>query len=168
MKIDVQDLLRYHCPRFEELPEIELYIDQVICVLQKNLAIFSKNKEIPVITPSMINNYVKQDVLEPPKKKRYDKEHIAYLFVVCILKKSMSILEIKDSINIMRKNYSVEDGYNLFCDELEKALRYTFDPENNALEDFTRTDSREIATLRAIVLTFANSVLVDRLIMLRK
>lgn len=167
MNLDAQDLLNYHCPRFNELPEIELYIDQVICILQKNLEIFSKNKDIPVITPSMINNYVKQEVLEPPRKKKYDKEHIAYLFVICILKKSMSILEIKDSINVMRKNYSVEDGFNLFCEELEKALRYTFNPESKSLENFTKTDTREVATLRAMVLAFSNSVLVDRLIMLR-
>lgn len=167
MKIEAEDILKYHCPRYNELPEIELYIDQVICILQKNLSIFFKNKDLPVITPSMINNYVKQEVLEPPTKKKYDREHIAYLFVICILKKSMSILEIKESINIMRKLYSVEEGYNIFCDELEKALRSTFDPERNSIENFTKTDIREIATLRAIALTFANSVLVDRLIMLR-
>ena len=74
MKVEAKDLLDYHFPRFDELPEIELYIDQVICVVQKNLSIFSKNKETPVITPSMINNYVKQEVLEPPKKKKYNKE----------------------------------------------------------------------------------------------
>ena len=168
MKVEAKDLLDYHFPRFDELPEIELYIDQVICVVQKNLSIFSKNKETPVITPSMINNYVKQEVLEPPKKKKYNKEHLAYLFVICILKKSMSILEIKESINIMRKSYSVEEEYNLFCDEIEKALMHTFKPENNIIiEDYMQTESRKVATVRAMAMTFANSVLVDRLIMMR-
>ena len=167
MKIEAEDVLNYHCPRFNELPEIELYIDQVICVLQKYLAIFSKNKDIPVITPSMINNYVKQDVIKPPIKKRYDREHIAYLFVICVLKKSMSISEIRESIDIMVKKYSVEDAYNLFCVELEKALKYTFKPDENNIEDFTNSESREVATLRAMVLTFSYSVLVDRLILLR-
>lgn len=168
MKIDAEDLLNYHCPRFKELPEIELYIDQVICILQKYLSIFLKDKEVQVITPSMINNYVKQEVLQPPVKKKYDREHIAYLFVICILKKSMSISEIKDSINIMRKIYSVEDGYNLFCDELEKAIKATFNPTKRQTENFTETDLREVATMRAMVMTFANSVLVDRLIMMRE
>ena len=103
MKIEAEDLLNYHLPRFNELPEIELYIDQVICVLQKNLAIFAKNEDTPTITPSMINNYVKQDVMKAPVKKKYDRKHIAYLFVICILKRSMSILEIKESIEIMEK-----------------------------------------------------------------
>ena len=47
----------------------------------------------PVITPNMINNYVKQEVLKPPVKKKYNKTHLAYLFVICILKRLMSISE---------------------------------------------------------------------------
>ena len=42
MKVEAEELINYHCPRWNELPEIELYIDQVICVLQSNLSIFSK------------------------------------------------------------------------------------------------------------------------------
>ena len=167
MKIEAENLLNYHLPRFNELPEIELYIDQVICVLQKNLSIFAKNEDTPAITSSMINNYVKQDVMKAPVKKKYDRSHIAHLLVIYILKRSMSISEIKESIEIMEKKYSIEEAYNMFCEELEKALKYTFDPENNEIEDFTSTDSREIATLRAMVLTFSYSVLVDRLILLR-
>ena len=85
MKVEAEELINYHCPRWNELPEIELYIDQVICVLQSNLSIFSKEENSPVITPNMINNYVKQEVLKPPVKKKYNKTHLAYLFVICIL-----------------------------------------------------------------------------------
>ena len=76
MKIEAQNLINYHCPRWNELPEIELYIDQVICVLQNNLAIFLKEENTPVITPNMINNYVKQEVLMPPIKKKYSNDPI--------------------------------------------------------------------------------------------
>lgn len=50
MKLEANDLLNYHCPRWNELPEIELYADQVICILQTNLAIFNKDDENPIIT----------------------------------------------------------------------------------------------------------------------
>ena len=113
MKVEAEELINYHCPRWNELPEIELYIDQVICVLQSNLSIFSKEENSPVITPNMINNYVKQEVLKPPVKKKYNKTHLAYLFVICILKRLMSISEINESIRSMQKTYSVEDGYRL-------------------------------------------------------
>ena len=104
MKIEVEDLLNYHCPRWNELPEIELYIDQVTYFLQKNLSVFTKDKENPIITSSMINNYVKQNILEPPIKKKYNRQHLSYLFVICILKRLMSISEIGDSIVTMKKN----------------------------------------------------------------
>ena len=156
MKVEAEELINYHCPRWNELPEIELYIDQVICVLQSNLSIFSKEENSPVITPNMINNYVKQEVLKPPVKKKYNKTHLAYLFVICILKRSM------------QKTYSVEDGYNVFCEELEKALKNAFNPEIETPPMFTESDTREYATLKAIVAAFADCILVDRLILLRK
>ena len=46
MKIEVEDLLNYHCPRWNELPEIELYIDQVTYFLQKNLSVFTKSASL--------------------------------------------------------------------------------------------------------------------------
>lgn len=166
MKIEAEDLINYHCPRWNELPEIDLYIDQVVCILQNNLSIFLKDKEVPIITPSMINNYVKLGVLQAPTKKKYNKMHLAYLFVICILKKIMSISEIGESINIMRRTCEPEEAYNMFCKELENAIQQAFRPEEKLT--FEETDTREIATLKAITAAFANCVLVDRLILMRK
>lgn len=167
MNILANDLLKYHCPHWNEFPEIDLYIDQVVCLLQKNLSLFVKDKSNPIITASMINNYVKQGILKSPIKKKYNKDHLARLFVICIFKRLMSISEIGESIKLMEKLYSVEDGYNIFCDELELAIKATFDPENHKSVTFFETDIREIATLRAIVSAFADSILVDRLILMR-
>lgn len=168
MNIEAKDLINYHCPRWNELPEIDLYIDQVVSLLQRNLTIFNKDKEGLVITSSMINNYVKKDILKSPIKKKYNREHLAKLFVICICKRLMSISEIGDSISVMEKAYSVEEGYDIFGEELEKALKCTFDPKNNKNEKFFETKTREIATLKAITAAFSESVLVDRLILMRK
>ena len=167
MKIEAQDLVKYHCPRWEELPEIDLYVDQVVSILQKNLVIFSKDVDNPVITSSMINNYVKKDILNSPIKKKYNREHLAKLFVICICKKLMSISEIGESIKNMEKIYSVEEGYNIFCDELEKSIKHAFDYENKKVDLPLEEKTRELATLKAITTAFANTVLVDRLILMR-
>ena len=167
MKIDAEDLINYHCPRWNELPEIELYIDQVVCILQNNLSIFSKNSDTPIITASMINNYVKQEVIKPPIKKKYNREHLSLLFVICILKRLMSISEIGESIQSMLKVYSIQDGYNLFCEELENAIKGAFSDNINSVSTILETESREEAVLKAIVSAFANCILVDRLILLR-
>ena len=168
MQVPADDLLKYHCPRWHELPEIELYVDQVVTMLQTNLITLMKDKDVPVVTASMINNYVKQGVLEAPVKKKYNKRHLAYLFVICMFKRMMSISEIGESINIIQKVYSPEDAYNLFCDEIEKALKTNLTPEGKTENILEKTDVRELATLRAMANAFASSVLVDRLILLRK
>jgi len=168
MQVLADDLLKYHCPRWNELPEIELYVDQVVTMLQNNLITLMKDKEVPVVTASMINNYVKQGVLEAPVKKKYNKKHLAYLFVICMFKRMMSISEIGESISIIQKIYSPEDAYNLFCNEIEKALKTNLTPEGKTENILAETDVRELATLRAMANAFASSVLVDRLILLRK
>jgi len=168
MQVPADDLLKYHCPRWHELPEIELYVDQVVTMLQTNLITLMKDKDVPVVTASMINNYVKQGVLEAPVKKKYNKRHLAYLFVICMFKRMMSISEIGESIKIIQKVYSPEDAYNLFCDEIEKALKTNLTPEGKPENILEKTDVRELATLRAMANAFASTVLVDRLILLRK
>lgn len=168
MKLDATDLINYHCPRWNELPEIELYADQVICILQTNLAIFSTDIETPIITQSMINNYVKKGFLMRPTKKKYNRTHLAYLFVICILKRLMNISEISDSIQVMQKIYTVENGYNFFCEELENAIKNVFSMNETNSKKFIESATREDITLRAMVSAFANCVLVDKLILLRK
>ena len=168
MKVEAEDLMQYHCPRGNELPQIDLYIDQVICVLQDNLSIFSKDKNVPIITASMINNYVKQEVIDAPVKKKYNRLQLSHLFVICILKRLMSISEIGDSIKTMKKIISVEDGYNMFCDELEIAIKKAFNPEIEIESKYANDNTREYAVLKAMVTAFANCILVDRLILLRK
>lgn len=168
MNILADDLINYHCPRYNELPEIDLYIDQVVTILQNNLSIFCKDPENPIITPSMINNYVKNGLLSSPIKKKYNKDHLAHLFVICILKKLLSISDIGESLRLMKKLYSVEDGYNIFCDELEYSLKSTFVKDYKVKDDILDSDIREIATLKAITSAFSNCILVDRLISMRE
>ena len=54
-----EDIINFHCPRWNELPDIELYMDQVVSIIEKNFSCFvgDKNK---IVTSTMINNYVKQ------------------------------------------------------------------------------------------------------------
>ena len=167
MKINPNDIINYHCPRWNELPEIDLYIDQVICVLEKNLSIFKEN-DAPIITPSMINNYVKQHILKPPVKKKYNRSHLSYLFVICVFKRLMSLSQIRGSITMTRRLFSVEDGYNMFCNELENALRHAFLPETYPPITIKADDVQEVAALKAIVTSFANIILADRIISFRE
>ena len=78
----IEKIIKHHLPRWNELPEIDLYLDQVVNYLEKYLGILSSNDDDKIITKTMINNYVKQGIMPAPEKKKYGKTHIAYLMVI--------------------------------------------------------------------------------------
>ena len=126
MEEQIEAILKFHMPRWNELPDIDLYLDQVVNYLEKYLGILSSNDDDKIITKTMINNYVKQGIMPAPEKKKYGKTHIAYLLVICILKQVYSISDIKKLIALTIKNYEVGKAYNRFCANLEISIKNVF------------------------------------------
>ena len=116
-----EQMLSYRIPRWNELPEIELYMVQVIALMEKYLGVFY-DEENKTITPSIINNYVKLGLVPPPVKKRYSKIHLAYLLIICILKQVMPINAVMRIIECQTQKYPIEDVYDHFCEEQERSL----------------------------------------------
>lgn len=118
----------YKLPQWKDLPEIDLYMDQVIALMEKYLSnlIFDEDSS-KLITPSMINNYVKLEILPPPIKKKYSREHIAYLLIICSLKQVMPISRIKEIINLKLGKMTIEellDAYSeLYTSTFKTILR---------------------------------------------
>lgn len=110
----------YHLPTWDELPEIEFYMDQVIEYINGYMRVFEDNGNH--ITPSMINNYVKLGLIPPPVKKKYSKAHIANLIVITIIKQVSVISMIKDAILVQMKISGGRGAYNIFCSELTKSI----------------------------------------------
>ena len=158
----IKEILEFHLPRFNELPDIELYMDQVLNIIENSLIIFSSENDENIITKSMINNYVKQNVIEKPFKKRYKKFHVAYLIIISILKKVLSISEISKIIN--NQDYEVEEFYNMFCNELEYSLKSTFLNESKDEQTKLIDDNIHNKILVAATRAFANKVYVQKLI----
>ena len=158
-----EEIKNFHLPRWNEIPEIDLYIDQVVSLLEHYLSNYIKSdneKETKVITKTMINNYVKHGVVKAPINKKYNKEHIAFLFVIFILKQIYSIDEIKSLITLAIETSSAEQAYNRFCSELEKAIKMTFTGENYINND--NNLSKEQYLLRNVVQSFANKLYVQK------
>ena len=122
----IEKIIKHHLPRWNELPEIDLYLDQVVNYIERYLGAYFINKEDKVITKTMINNYVKQGVMPAPEKKKYNRAQIAYLLVICILKQVYSISDIKKLIALTIKNYEVGKAYNRFCANLEISIKNVF------------------------------------------
>ena len=86
----IHEVLEYRCPRYEDLPDISLYSDQIIDALDRYTAPLLTDGSEHIITPAMINNYVKQRLIPPPEKKRYGRNHLAHLYCICLLKQVFS------------------------------------------------------------------------------
>ena len=140
---------------YEELPDIELYMDQVVTFLEKQSSIFQTSSLDKQITSSMINNYVKGEVIQAPISKRYNREHLAAVEQVMTLKQVLTIAEIKQ---ILDKNYNkaVEkaDIFNTFNtlnnDKKSQAVEQAFKQLNNI-------DDNDTYGLMKLALDFALS-----------
>lgn len=150
-----------HIPRWNELPKLDLYLDQLVTTLEKNLRFFIGNKDETIITKTMINNYVKQGLIKPPKKKKYNRLHIATLFVICILKQIYSINDINELIMLAIKTARFNTAYDEFCEALEKAILYTFDGVEYTLP--TSSDIQfERSLLKSVAQSFASKLYVEK------
>ena len=82
----------FRLPQWDELPDMDLYMDQVVMLLQRYLNFLPEDEHgNAAITASIINNYVRLKIMPPPVKKKYTRVHMAYLIMVCSLKQSVNI-----------------------------------------------------------------------------
>ena len=125
-EINQEIIMKIHIPRWNELPEIDLYLDQVVNYLERYLEQYNSNKEDKIITKTMINNYVKHGIMPAPNKKKYSREHIAYLIVICVLKQVYSINDIGKLISLTIQHFDLSKAYNRFCANFEVSVRNAF------------------------------------------
>lgn len=110
----LNELNHFSFKNYEELPDIELYMDQVVTYLEKQLQIFQTSSLDKQITSSMINNYVKGNVVSAPISKKYNKEHLAMIEEICTLKQVLTIAEVKQIISQRYNTVEKAEVFNNF------------------------------------------------------
>ncbi|MBO8441201.1 MAG: DUF1836 domain-containing protein [Firmicutes bacterium] len=105
-------------PKWNELPQINLYMDQLIEYVNEILSYL----KIDLITPSMVNNYVKHKVILAPVKKRYQTMQIADILLISLLKSLFSLEEIRSAINRVTQQIFPKKAYDMFIDILNNLL----------------------------------------------
>lgn len=123
MHIDTKDLLNSILESFDridyvkssDIPNIDLYMDQVTTFMDKN---FRNTTRYPgddkIMTKTMINNYAKNDLLPPPVRKKYSKEHILVLIFIYYYKGILSISDIQALLGpITNKFFHKEEGFDI-------------------------------------------------------
>ena len=113
---DYFKIVKHKLPYWEELPEIDLYMDQVIVLMDKYLSFHKTDENTNIVTHSMINNYVKLGIMPAPIKKKYSREHIAYLIIICTLKQALPISDIKNIVERRVQKTSIAETLNFFSD----------------------------------------------------
>lgn len=115
----------YSLPMWSDLPDIELYMDQVISLLGKYLQIYYETiGDDKFITRSMINNYVKLGYIPAPVKKKYSRLHLAYLLIICTLKQTLDMATIQKIIPSDLSEENVMQVYDAFVLNQHKAYVY--------------------------------------------
>ncbi len=145
-----EDIINYKTPSWDAMPDIGLYMDQVLVLLNKYIGVFftpDKNGDGGV-TASMLNNYVKQKLVPSPEKKKYDRDRLSLFFMICILKRVLSITQIKEMLNGLLQDKSVEEVYTIFGTLLDLCLRSESLPDS---EGFTLALTYAVRSFASVV-----------------
>lgn len=154
----VKELENHKAPDWNVLPDIDLYMDQVITYLERQMAIFSKSEEEKLITPAMINNYVKNEVIPRPVQKKYAREHLAHLLAVLNLKQVLSLSDITKLISLETSDRPTSDVLNQFNLILDESLTKTSLRVKEALNKLDGEENDEDATKRLSLLALKLSL----------
>ncbi|MCR4892758.1 MAG: DUF1836 domain-containing protein [Lachnospiraceae bacterium] len=100
--------------RIEEIPNIDLYMDQVRSFMERHLGGTKRHSEDVVLTKAMINNYAKNDLLPPPVLKKYGRKHIIFLILIYYFKNVLSINDLRKLLGPLADSYfRKKDGLRL-------------------------------------------------------
>lgn len=151
MTIDNTDLLnsilasldRIECIEPEDIPNIDLYMDQVTTFMDNKLRSTARYPgEDKILTKTMINNYAKNDLLPPPVRKKYSKEHVLLLIFIYYYKSILSISDIQTLMKPITEKYFQSEGeFNL-----ESIYREAFGMEKQQLNALKEDVVRKFET----------------------
>lgn len=162
MTIDTKDILnsilasisRIDYIKPDEIPGIDLYMDQVTTFMENHLSSSKRHPEDKVLTKTMINNYAKNHLLPPPVKKKYSREHILMLTFIYYFKNIMSINDIQVLLGPIAEEFFPGNGslklqevyqeiMDLELEQIEPLIKDVTKKFNKARSSFSNADEKE-------------------------
>lgn len=158
----------------EDIPDIDLYMDQVTTFMDTHLASSKRYPEDKILTKTMINNYAKNKLLPPPLKKKYSKEHLLVMIFIYYFKGILSITDIQALLKPLTEkyfqndeNFNIESIYNeVFSleksqvDKLAKDIADKFNISRHTFED--SKDDQEFLQLFSFICQLSFDVYVKK------
>ena len=129
-------LNNYKLPAWKELPDIGLYMDQVIALLGQYLDFIpmEDSKDKPV-TPTTINNYVRLKVMPAPEKRKYYRVHIAFLIMILTLKQGISINGLQQLLPSTADEEEIKNFYTSYVERLQEVGNFYTAQTRAAVQD---------------------------------
>jgi hypothetical protein len=133
--------------KLDEIPNIDLYMDQVIQLFENKFADSKRNDEEKILTKTMINNYAKGKLIFPIKNKKYSKEHLILMSLIYQLKGALSINDIQttlDGINkrIIKEDIELDSFYNSYLNLSKKNVADFNEDINERVMDVNKEVSK--------------------------
>lgn len=154
----VEELLAFECPRYEDLCDMGLHLEQALAVVNQAMAPILTEP----ITKPMMSNYVKMGVVPPAVKKRYYRDHLAYAIAMVIFKPVFTVEQVAQFYGVQKSTYPLDIAYNYVCREFENALHEAFAFTGDPLPSLETKRTRETVLVRPMVLSAANNVFAER------
>ncbi len=188
MTIDNDDLINSIIASFrridpislDEMPNIDLYMDQLTSFMGERLKKTTRYPDTDkILTKTMINNYAKNDLLPPPVKKKYSRDHLILLLYIYYCKSILSISDIQTLLEPLKERFNLgsdelnlssiyESTYELQKESLEPAIEDVKKKYERALETYTEEDlteeEREKMQLFSFITLLSYDVYVKRLL----
>ena len=187
MTIDKNDLLnsilaslsRIDYVKSSDIPNIDLYMDQVTSFMEKQLKSTKRNGEDKILTKTMINNYAKSRLIPAPEKKKYSKDHILILSLVLFFKNVLSISDVTSIMTPIIDDYYKNDEHSLeqlvkdfivYIQQEDKSIPIIKEFENieSVFKDLDEDSKEKYETLTMIATLsydmFIRKIIIERLI----
>lgn len=180
LRLDIKDIIddvfSMELLDTSEIPRIDLYMEQVTSFFDDQLGDMRRKEDDKILTKTMVNNYTKHEVLPHPVRKKYTREHMIALTYIIMLKKVLSIQDIKAFFNLTetKENSMLEPQYNVFKGIMENTYQSTAEllekelekMDNALLENGLQDDRARLMTLIGCLCCEASAfkLLAERLI----
>lgn len=154
-------LQAFSLPKWEEIPDLGLYMEQVILLMRQYAQPLPGGGDEAPVTAAAINNYVRTKVMPKPNKKKYYRIHIAYLIMICALKQGINIAVIGNMLPLDLGENEVRDFYGEFARRYQVAARIFSEKVEEMLLPVLDDDSagvNDVICLFAVVSAFSRQL----------
>ena len=165
----------------EDLPNIDLYMDQVTTFMEDQLASTKRHDDDKILTKTMINNYTKNNLLPPPVKKKYSREHLLLLVFIYYFKNILSIKDIETVLAPLTEKYfpdgssfELADIYKEVCkiekeqlDSIKENVTATYEKSADTFTHLADGEDKEILQQFAFICSLSFDVYIKKMIIER-